>query len=304
MKLALFFLLPVYLFGAQILSYNIYERTDRADVMITFDTPYEGKIKLSKGDSKTILKLEDATIESTKLKKVNSRYLKSIAITPLDTYVQIVAMTPQNIKLYASKTADGYGLRLRFTTKTATKVTTTQQTTKTTQNLSALPTKQGNDLSTSYYIVIAILIFGIGILWYIKRKVQPKQQNSWLFNQQNQPQQSQPHPSQQSQQPTPQPSNEITIRFQKALDAHNSVVMLDFLNQSYLVLIGNGNILLDKFIDNKPTTQSEFDAILQERQNELMDFLAHPVDTGNSSSHQEPLQLYKEKAATLAYGES
>lgn len=310
MRALLLFLAPLYLFGAQILSYNIYERTDRADVMITFDTPYNGVLKLSKSDSKIILKLEDATIESTKLKKVNSKYLKSIAITPLKSYVQIVAITPNNVKLYASKTADAYGLRLRFTTKVAPKHTQAPQTTQNQNPLANLPTKKGDDLSASYYIVVAILIIGIGILFYIKKRVTPKhpqqkQQNQWLFNQQP----TQQTPPQQQQQPSQQTTTagggEISIRFQKALDSNNSVVMLDFLNQSYLVLIGNGNILLDKFVDNKPTTQAEFDAILQERQNELEDFLTSPTSHASSPQEfQEPLQAYKERAATLAYSES
>lgn len=312
MRLLLFFLLPVYLFGAQILSYNIYERTDRADVMITFDTPYNGKLKLSKGESKIILKLENATIESTKIKKVNSKYLKSIAITPLKSYVQIVAITPSNVKLYASKTADAYGLRLRFATHSTAKHTKAPSAQHTQTSLANLPTKKGDDLSTSYYIVVGILIIGIAILFYIKKKITPKhpqqkQQSQWLFNQQQSIQQ----PVQQPQQPQPQQptqtSNEISIRFQKQLDSNNSVVMLDFLNQSYLLLIGNGNILLDKFLDNKPTTQAQFDAILQERQNELEDFLANPPTPSSAQTTaelQEPLQAYKERAATLAYGES
>lgn len=167
-KYLFLFLLPFSLFGAKILSYNIYERTDRADVMITFDTPYSGVIKQSTGQSKMILKLEDASIESPKIKKVNSKYLKSITITPLAQYVKIEALTPQSVRLIASKTSDGYGLRLRFT-----QASSIQQTTQSGANqndLSALPTKQGENLSTSYYIVVGILIIGILILFLSQNK--------------------------------------------------------------------------------------------------------------------------------------
>jgi hypothetical protein len=305
-RLLLLFLLPFSLYASKILSYNIYERTDRADVMITFDTPYTGTIKQSKGKSKTILKLEDASIESSKIKKVNSEYLKSLTITPLIDYTQIVAVTPSNVKLLASKTSDGYGLRLRFTSQAAAQQTAT--TTSSTPSLAALPTKKGDDLSSSYYLVVAILVIGIIILFYLKSKMQPKQpqqrkQNSWLFEQNgskqqnNQPQEKQPQNN--------NITNEISLRFQKNLDQQNSVVMLDFLNQSYLVLIGNGNILLDKFVDNKPTTQQEFETILQERYSELEEFLHNPQQPSKNihSSLDEPLQSYKERAASLAYGE-
>ncbi len=301
-KFLLLFLLPLTLFGSKILSYNIYERTDRADVMITFDTPYTGTIKQSKGKSKTILKLEDASIESSKIKKVNSKYLKSLTITPLLDYTQIVAITPSYVKLIASKTSDGYGLRLRFTEEAAVKAraTTTSQTTA--SDLSTLPTKKSDNLSTSYYIVIAILIIGILILFYLKNKIQTNQQskvkqthNSWLFKQEEQPQQT---PSVEH-----HLKNEISIRFQKSLDQNNSVVLLDFLNQSYLILIGNGNILLDKFIDNQPSTQEEFETILQNRHAELEEFLANPAPQHTHSPLDGPLQSYKERAASLAYGE-
>jgi hypothetical protein len=305
-RLLLLFLLPFSLYASKILSYNIYERTDRADVMITFDTPYTGTIKQSKGKSKTILKLEDASIESSKIKKVNSEYLKSLTITPLIDYTQIVAVTPSSVKLLASKTSDGYGLRLRFTSQAAVQQTTT--TTSSSPSLGALPTKKGDDLSSSYYLVVAILVIGIIILFYLKSKMQPKQpqqrkQNSWLFEQNdskqqnNQPQEKQPQNN--------NITNEISLRFQKNLDQQNSVVMLDFLNQSYLVLIGNGNILLDKFVDNKPTTQQEFETILQERYSELEEFLHNPQQPSKNihSPLDEPLQSYKERAASLAYGE-
>lgn len=305
-RLLLLFLLPFSLYASKILSYNIYERTDRADVMITFDTPYTGTIKQSKGKSKTILKLEDASIESSKIKKVNSDYLKSLTITPLVDYTQIVAVTPSNVKLLASKTSDGYGLRLRFTTQVAEQKTTT---TSSTPSLAALPTKKGDDLSSSYYLVVAILVIGIIILFYLKSKMQPKQpqqrkQNSWLFEQDSSKDSNQPQ--QQEKQPQNNMTNEISIRFQKNLDQQNSVVMLDFLNRSYLVLIGNGNILLDKFVDNKPTTQQEFETILQERYSELEEFLHNPQQTTSRQVHSsldEPLQSYKERAASLAYGE-
>ena len=61
--------------------------------------------------------------------------------------------------------------------------------------------------------------------------------------------------------PTALDSN-VSIRFQKNIDSSNSVVMLDFGEQSYLVLMGASNILLDKFTDNKPVSQEDFETIL------------------------------------------
>lgn len=309
-KYLLLFLLPFSLYASKILSYNVYDRTDRADVMITFDTPYNGVIKQSRSRSQIILKLEDASIESPKTKKVSSRFLQSIIITPLKNETQIVAAVPTSVKLIASKTSDGYGLRIRFTNKNIAKKTnsfTKAATTSKTDTLSYLPTKKGNDMSRSYYIVIAILIIGILVLFYIKKKSTPlnkqnapvEQKSPWLFNANT------TKVNEQENKPTtsnPKNLKEVAIRFQKQIDGNNSVVMLDFGDESYLVLMGNSNILLDKFHENKPATQQEFDSILQNRHQELEDFLNNNT-TSSSYAQKEPLQAYKERAASLLYNE-
>lgn len=294
-KFLLLLVLPFSLYASKILSYNIYERTDRADVMITFDTPYTGQIKQSISKSKIIIKLKNATIESPKIKKVSSKYLHSLTITPMDKETLIVAKIAPSTKLIVSKTSDGYGLRLRFTSKTGIKtLTATTKTAVPANALGALPTKKQDNMSQSYYVVIAILVLGILILLYIKKKIKPmspnkQTQNNWLFK-------NTPKPSVQSN--TDMQEQNVSIRFQKTIDEKNSVVMLDFGNQSYLVLMGDSSILLDKFTDNKPTSQTEFDEILQSRHEDLENFLGK---SQAQDEKQEPLQAYKERAANIAY---
>ena len=296
MKYFLLFLLPFSLYASKILSYNIYERSNRADVMITFDTPFNGVIKQSKSANKIIIKLQNASIESSRTKSVNSDFLHSLTITPLKNQTQIVASISPNVRLIASKTSDAYGLRLRFTDTLPTKKTALA--TNTTSSLSSLPTKKSGEMSTSYYIVITILILGIIILLVLKKRMLKqgtvKQNKSWLFN----PSDTNDTPKIQETEPLVPKSTDsmVSIRFQKAINNQNSVVMLDFGHESYLVLMGNSNILLDKFQDNKPTSQSEFDTILQERNQELENFLG-------TNQHKEPLQAYKERAASLAYSD-
>ena len=291
-KYLLLFLLPFSLYASKILSYNIYDRTDRVDVMITFDTPYDGVIKQSTGKSTITIKLQDASIESAKLKQLSSKYIKSLNIMPMSGYTKIVALVPPSVNLKASKTSDAYGLRLRFTTKTVPKLNTDKSIKEVTSSpLSLLPTKKSDDIEQSYYIVIAILIVGIVLLFFIKKRVTPteskKQQQSWLFKENK--------AAKKEVVPEAMQEGNISIRFQKSIDNANSVVMLDFGEQSYLVLMGKSNILLDKFTDDKPVTQDDFDTILQSRHKELNDFL-----DGEEES-KEPLQAYKERAASIAY---
>jgi len=290
-RLLLIFLLPLALNASKILSYNIYDRTDRADVMITFDTPYEGVIKQSISQSKIIIKLTDAKIESAKLKRLSSKYLHSINITPMSGYTQIVASVSDSVTLKASKTADAYGLRLRFSSKAPKEVK--KSVSDNSNILASLPTKKDGEMTQSYYIVIAILIVGIILLLIIKRKAAPKNkqtgQDSWLFKESQSKQANQQMPT------ASLKDDNVSIRFQKSIDNSNSVVMLDFGEQSYLVLMGASNILLDKFTDNKPETQEDFETILQNRHQELDEFLSLKDET------KEPLQAYKEKAASISY---
>jgi hypothetical protein len=297
-----FLLFSATLFATNILSYNIYDRSDRVDIMLTFDTPYEGKIVKSSYPSKIVLKLYGVKIESTKIKTVNSKFLQSLTISPMAKYTQIVATLPSNdIILKASRTRDAYGLRLRFMIPQA---VTTQQESTTQPNLSKLPTKKTNDISTSYYIVVTLLVVGIIVLLVLKKKLANSPQNpkdntpSWLFKNQFLKNQTTTKNSATSPQ-----ADMVTIRFQKPLNEKNSVVMFDFLNQSYLLLLGeHNNILLDKFTDNIPTTQSEFDSILQEKHTELEEYLqVEQQAPKNSADTEDKLRFFSNKASNIPY---
>jgi len=258
--------------------------------MITFDTPYEGIIKQSVAKSTIIIKLEEASIESAKIKQLSSKFLTSLSITPMAGYTQITATVPPSVQLKASKTSDSYGLRLRFLAQTMQANMPTEKEQASGNLLQTLPTKKGEDLSMSYYIVIATLVVGIIILFFLKTKITSKKQNSsWLFNPNQTP----------ATQPVAQPNvpaNNVSIRFQKSINEANTVVMLDYGEQSYLVLMGSSNILLDKFTDDKPITEDEFEKILQSRHQQLDEFLRV-----ENHSHKEPFQSYKEKASSISY---
>ncbi len=304
-KLLLILILPLSIFASKILSYNIYERTDRVDVMITFDTPYEGTIKQSINNSKIVIKLGNASIESSKIKKISSKFIKSLTITPLSKYTQIVASVPSSTKVRASKTADSYGLRLRFSNKGVSS-SQAKQSNSNANSLSALPTKKDDDMSTSYFLVVGILIIGIIILLILKKKIslkvpKKKEKSSWLFKETSEAS-SNKSQAMESTASTSSEENDVSIRFQKNINDKSNVVMLDFGEQSYLVLMGNNNILLDKFLDNKPETQEDFETILQNRHQELDDFLR--VDNTKHTQVNDPkeaLQAYKERAASIVY---
>lgn len=289
--LIILLILPTLLFGAKILSYNVYDRNDRVDVMLTFDTPYEGVLRQSRQGNAIILKLEEAFIEAQKIKNVNSQYLGKLTLLPLGEHVEIVAEVAGDVTMQASKTSDSYGLRLRFMVPPANgSALRTAPVGETALN--GLPTKSSNEFEQSYYIVIAILLAGIAILFWLKQNIakrsaalhaqQPK--TPWLSGKPDTEAEAIPASAIGD-------KEDIRIRFQKNLDASASVVMLDYGTQSYLVLLGNTTVLLDKFQDNIPVTQSEFEALLQSKHRELDSFFQL------GSLPDEPFDSYKEKAS-------
>lgn len=281
MRYLLLLLLPYLLFGSKILSYNVYERSNRVDVMLTFDTPYEGSLAQVKKSNKIILKLQGASIEAPKIKNLNTSYLHKMMITPINAHTEIILQTASNVSMSASKTNDAYGLRLRFVKGApvvkAAKQKATKQIATPTVKTNTLQTKKEIKFNNSYYIVIAILLLGIIIMLWLKKKMggaQVKGKQPWLFK-------------------GGAKKEGMSVRFQKPLDPKNRVVMLDFDDQSYLVVIGTSNLLLDKYVNNKPIeTQSDFDKLLDENRSELDSYLQL-----DSSPDVEPLQSYKDKAS-------
>lgn len=283
-KIVLLLLLATVVWGSKILSYNVYDRHERVDVMLTFDTPYEGVLRQNQQGGLITIKLEEASIDTPLNKNINSTYLQNITITPIGDQIQITAKVSANVVLQASKTSDSYGLRLRFSTPTPVSLTS--------EETSGLPTKNGSEFEQSYYVVIGILVIGIGILFWLKQNIASRAtaihaapKTPWSFN-----------PSTKKTAPTPTPLNTIEsggvqIRFQKSLDPVHSVAMLDFGTQSYLVLLGNNTILLDKFQDNIPITQNEFETLLRNKHQELDGFFQL------GTTQDESFDAYKEKAS-------
>jgi hypothetical protein len=254
--------------------------------MFTFDTPYEGVISQENLDDKLIIKLDDATIESEKTKPLNSKYISKLVISPITSYTQIVAAVPSDVQVQASKTADSYGLRLRFD-KGATTIASNPNAP---MSSATLPTKGDLEISTGYYIVIIVLLATLGFVFYLKKKMgtvisQTKNPASpikplkkpWMFGGKT------------------EVHEDMHVRFSKQLDQVNKIIMVDYGNLSYLILAGHSNILLDKFEDDKPLNKNEFEDLLRDRNDELNALL------NNRVKEKEPFQTYKEKAASIAY---
>ena len=276
MRLVLFLFTPFLLFGAQILDYKVLsDRSNYTDIMFYFDTPFEGKMAQAQKGNKLTLLLKGASIEAQRSIIANTTYLKTVIISPSGDNTKLLLELGTNVKMKASKTSGHYGLKLRFATQVLTSNTSDTNVAK--QSLSNLPMKKEGEFNSAYVIVIVFLMIAFILLWTVKRKMgiggTSGNKQPWLFKSNS------------------APVDNVNIRFQKSIDQKNRVVMLDYADQSYLVVIGNSNIVLDKFEGNKPSTQSQFDEILDDNRAELDSFLQIDADKDDS------LFSYKEKVS-------
>jgi hypothetical protein len=290
-KLLLLFGASVWLFASSILNYNVYNRSNRVDVMFTFDTPYTGTIKESKKNGAIVLQLYDLSIQRTTVKEINSKLISKLTITPLQSYTQIVAYTDRDITLQVSQTTDHYGLRLRFVPTSSALNTNNNILDKTAAANLALHTQKPISIPTSYYIIVALLIIIALVLFLYKRKIGAKsfQQNKspqpmkskWMF-----------------QQGAAKNENDVHVRFSKKIDPSASVMMIDYGEQSYLVMNGTSSVLLDVYHNDKPVSRSHFDELLQKHTMEIEQLMQL-----QNNQETEPFTAYKEKASSISYEE-
>ena len=240
--LSLILLLSSLLFSTTITNHNIYKQDDIIDLMLTFNEPYLGKISKKDDGKSTILMLQNLKLDESITEKVESNIIQEIKIVPFknQTFIKVASKKPYNIQ--ASKTVDNYGLRIRVKPATL----QTLQTNK-------LITKQESDISGSFFKVIIVLSLLLGVLYLLKKWLMNKNQlsGSWLFHK------------------DPNKKQDIKVIHQKALDSKNRVALLEYNGIDYLVILGNNNIILDKFKSDKKDADREFDKLLNQNDQRL-----------------------------------
>ena len=275
-QIVLFFMLYAYSFGANLLTHNIYERTDRVDVMLSFDSPYEGKIYQVKNNNGTSLKLEDLSFDKIITKKINSNIIQNLTIQPNKNNLNIILTSKNSIGVIASKTADGFGLRIRASLLRPNAQRYQNSGLSSSSKANTLKTFKDSSLLDTRYIIVVIFLFVLLVfMFWIKRKVAKRQsqsvENSWLFKKAS------------------AGVEEIKILKRKPIDANNSVVLVEFENKKYLLASGNSNVLLDTFGQNELEEASEFEKAFEDNRKKLDDYL---------KIQDQKLNDYKDKASS------
>jgi len=276
MKKILFFLFTTScLLATNLLTYNIYDRSDRVDFMLSFDSPYEGQIYQEKQNNTITLKLSDLSYNKIIKKDINSKILQNMMIIPNNNFLKIAIKSKNPIAVIASKTTDGFGLRIRVRNINIQNKKSNSTPYKSLDNKGLNPIYQNeNSLDTRYIMVVVILFILLAFMFWIRKKMPQKNgttnKNSWLFKTSN------------------SNNQDIKILHKKQIDSNNSVVLLEFENMKYLVMSGGSNLLLDTFGGKELQNKGEFEKAFEDNRKKLDDYL---------KIQDNKLEDYKEKAS-------
>ena len=304
-------LLFIALWGSNLSTYNVYERGDRVDIMLSFDAPYSGAILQERKDGAITLLFKDLQNDQNIEKSVNSSILQEILFEPRGQNLALVIKSDAQVAVSASKTTDGFGLRIRVTPENAASSTAatalspqeTRENITDASNLSsgkqnaanlAAASAQSPGLNLSaqngdvnfmtqgisdmidyrYYSVLGVLALLLIVLLFIKARLKNKQkmlktkrENSWFEKVKS--------------------DEGVDILYEKPLDNVNKVVLFQHLDRRYLVLTGASNVLLDKFGEEKMTSEQDFQTFFEENQKKLNAYI----------ENRQTLDAYKDKAS-------
>ena len=265
-QISLFLLLSLSLFSTTLNDTKIFENEEMIDIMLTFDDPYQGKITQKREDDAVILTLEACQIQKNITKEPHSDLLESMHIIPYkeNLFIKLDAKTPFNVE--ASKTLDLYGLRLRISPlQEKEKITPIEDTSD-----MKLETKKEDGIEGAYLKMLLVLFFLIALLYILKRWLAQRGNDfpsNWLFS-------------------TIEKAKEtkIEILHQRPLDRTNRLALVSYNQKEYLLLLGSNNLLLDSFSSLESPVKKDFEAHLEENQEDLKEFIK-----------KKKMQAYKEK---------
>lgn len=265
--------------ASNLLTYNVYERSDRVDVMLSFDAPHEGSISQKNDATSITLTINDLGYDKMIEKSINSNIIQELTIIPeKNNTLKVVLKSDKKVSVIASKTVDGFGLRIRSSVMQS---PTQSSSEAVSSSLPTVPSSSVDLIDTRYIIVIAILLFLVLVMFWIKKRlaiqtIKPsnaaaqKGGKSWLFN------------------PKTGTQQEVTLLHKKQIDNQNSVVLFEYGTIKYLVMTGNSNVLLEKFQNGEVKDDTDFEKVFEENRRRLDDYL---------KLQDNKLSTYKNKAS-------
>lgn len=253
--LFIFFCFLIPLVATNLTDYNIYNRNDRVDLMLSFDSVYKGNISQRK--EKKILELifNDLKYSKNEVKNLQSKFMDKIVISSKNNKTYIMFHNKEEINLNVSSINDKFGIRVR--------ITPLNQSNTNTEGLSPKPNLSSENLFktkenmpqeynyTNYILIILVLIvLLIALLWLKKNMLNRKNVNIKNFS----------------------------IIFQKPLDRNNQFMILEYNLKRYVMIIGQSNLLLEstEISDDKiqkDSNDKNFNSFFEENKRKIQNLI-------------------------------
>lgn len=293
--------------GGIIKDIEIFKRTDRVDVLFTFEQSFNETISQKDGAGYRTVVLKNTVFEGVLEERVDAMGIEEVKIFGQGGDLYLMVIGPKIPAITASKAANGFGLRIRIKEMEGIKPSNSPKRESNALALAKTPATNSEDSAppasgifdgmgvetfsyNQYLAMIGILILSLALLlFWRKRTLSPSSKRSqgslfpsqsWLFKSK-----------------TPL-KEEIEIISQKPLDIKNRFVTIESHGYRYLILIGaTGNTLIDRYpIGAHPSKEIEedyvegesFERLLERKRDHLLHYL---------NSEDRKLEDFKEKAS-------
>lgn len=208
------------LYAGTLKNYTIESKDSAVDVILNFDEIFSSEIKQQKGDNFIKIILDNVIAKENVEDNINSDLVTRVNIVTYADRIEIILSTKDSVNLLASKTVDGYGIRLRIKGNKAGALSSIKEglDTKTTDK-----SKANTDYSR-YYYVVAMLMLIIVLLFIVRQYFQKMKFSAKGVKS----------------------KGDIEFLYQKLLDEKNRFTVMKFDDVEYTLIIGQTNILLNK----------------------------------------------------------
>lgn len=254
-------------FAANMLSMSVNENNELVEMNLAFDSVFEGAIEQNATDKNVTLKISGISIDSKKDLSLSQNWLVGRAIMTKDgaSGVYLTLETKKEIVIEALKNNDGYKLQLKLTPKpVATDVNVTSNKTAVT----AKPIDNNEpEFGWRYIVVVSFLTFLVAVMFYIKKKYPVRKppenkdaKSGWLLPKDFKAEDI--------------PSDEVSIITQSFLDPNNKLMLVEYNNIKYLLLVGSTNVVVDRYYGEDAQIEgNDFKRIMAENERKLAEFL-------------------------------
>jgi len=261
----IFLVLVSNIFAASLLSMSVNENSDSVEINLSFDAQFEGSIEQNSSDKAVVLKISGVAIDSKKDVSLSQNSLISKITMEKEgaSAIRLVFENKKDISLEALKNNDGYKLQLKITPQIAVPQKNETNTTLAPKpQVSDVPKPQADsEISWRYIVVVSFLAFLVAIMFYVKKRVASgaKAKGGWLLPKSFKPEEKR---------------EEVQIVTQSFLDPNNKLMLVEYNNIKYLLLVGNTNLIIDRYYEDDAELQNDdFKRVMLENERKLSEFL-------------------------------